>query len=53
MGSHPPTAKTGLISFDTILTVLERLVRLALARGSQNALGTVASLVERIVAQGN
>jgi hypothetical protein len=35
MGGHPPTAKSGLISFDTILTVLERLVRLTLARGSQ------------------
>ncbi len=30
MGGHPQTAKTGLMSFDTILTVLERLVRLAM-----------------------
>ena len=35
MESHPPTAKTGLLSFDTILTVLERLVRLARVRRSQ------------------
>ena len=34
-GDQPQTAKTDLISFDTILTVLELLMRLAPARDRQ------------------